>query len=337
MALFIQIPMEVVSDPSVSHAAKLVYGRLLLYRGRDGRCNPAHHTLAAEVCIRRRQVKNVLDELKARGWITWTRTRNSCFYTICGPVPDRQKIAHLDNPDRQEIAPQIGNKLPIKIGKKLPIKRCIRKEVLKISSSSDEPLKWKPEEVERARASLGKHRGRGDQPDDEITLKVLGWFDTIKEFHEWMEDLAGRLKPDRITGNYGVYATDAERYMASKRAKQAEEQQKRLEHERTCSGVTFTAYRTNFDPDHEYSVLQGYACHCSKGKDLDDAAVKEATQRAAELRGGDWVTQEQESRLSLDYSQRQQQKFRAAHPERAAEFAKWDAELAAFLNRKDVA
>ena len=49
-ALFVQIPgPEVLHDPVVSHAAKLAYGRLLLYAGRDGRCNPAQETLAAEV------------------------------------------------------------------------------------------------------------------------------------------------------------------------------------------------------------------------------------------------------------------------------------------------
>jgi hypothetical protein len=101
--LFVQVPLVVLHDRSVSHAAKLAYARLLLYAGRDGLCNPAQETLAAEVCLRPRQVRTVLSELKARGWITWKRTRTSCWYEITGPVPDRQKTAD-----------QIGRKLPVR-------------------------------------------------------------------------------------------------------------------------------------------------------------------------------------------------------------------------------
>jgi hypothetical protein len=91
--LFVQIPLEVLHDRTVSHAAKLAYARLLLYAGRNGQCNPAQETLAAEVCLSSRQLRTVLSELRARGWIDWKRTRTSCRYDITGPVPDRKKTA----------------------------------------------------------------------------------------------------------------------------------------------------------------------------------------------------------------------------------------------------
>ena len=96
---FIQIPYLVLRDAEISHAAKLVYGRLKLYAGRNGQCNPKHETLAREVCLSVRQVKNVLIELRRAGWVDWHRTRTSCQYKV--------------HPDRQERASQIGKKLPI--------------------------------------------------------------------------------------------------------------------------------------------------------------------------------------------------------------------------------
>jgi hypothetical protein len=139
--LFVQIPLEVLHDPAVSHAAKITYGRLLLYAGRDGKCNPAHETLAAEVCLGDRQIRSVLSELRGRGWITWKRTRASSDYVITGPIPDRKKTADLDLSDRKEIADlgardrkktagEIGSFPPVR-----PEENCrqkdLRKEVLK--------------------------------------------------------------------------------------------------------------------------------------------------------------------------------------------------------------
>lgn len=94
----------ILHDRAVSHAAKLAYARLLLYAGRDGRCNPAQETLAAEVCLSSRQVRTVLSELRLRGWITWKRTRTSCCYDITGPVLDRKKTADPDCSDRKETS-----------------------------------------------------------------------------------------------------------------------------------------------------------------------------------------------------------------------------------------
>jgi hypothetical protein len=100
---FITIPYEVFADPRLSHAAKLTYGRLKLYAGKDGLCCPKHETLAREVCISDRQLRTVLSELKDAGWIDWSRIRTSCVYTISS---DRKKTS--------DLAAETGRKLPIR-------------------------------------------------------------------------------------------------------------------------------------------------------------------------------------------------------------------------------
>jgi hypothetical protein len=95
---FITVPLKVYADPLIGHAGKLLYGRLKLYAGKDGRAYPKHDTLGAELGLSNRQVRYVLMELRAGGWIDWTRTRTSCVYTV---FPDRQKTA---DQARQDIA-----------------------------------------------------------------------------------------------------------------------------------------------------------------------------------------------------------------------------------------
>jgi len=36
------IYLEITRDPNLSHAAKLLYGRLCLFAGKNGMCNPSH-------------------------------------------------------------------------------------------------------------------------------------------------------------------------------------------------------------------------------------------------------------------------------------------------------
>lgn len=100
---FVAIPYDIFTDPDLSHAAKLVYGRLELYAGHDGRCCPKHETLAHEVCLKERQLRSVLDELRNANLIDWRRTRTSCIYEV---FSDRWKTADLNNTES-------GRKLPI--------------------------------------------------------------------------------------------------------------------------------------------------------------------------------------------------------------------------------
>jgi hypothetical protein len=96
---FVPIPYGVFRDVSLSHAAKLVYRRLKLYSGKDGRCYPKHATLAQEVCLSERQLRTVLAELRLAGWIEWRRRRTSCVYTV--------------HAERKKTSGQTGGKLPV--------------------------------------------------------------------------------------------------------------------------------------------------------------------------------------------------------------------------------
>jgi hypothetical protein len=98
--LFVKVPLQILNDGSLSHAAKLVYGRLKLYAGKNGRCYPSQQTLAREVCLRERQLRNVLLELQVAGWIDWRQTRSTCVYTIFS--------------DRQKTADQTGKNFPVR-------------------------------------------------------------------------------------------------------------------------------------------------------------------------------------------------------------------------------
>ena len=137
-SLFVLLPLEVLHDPTISHAAKLTYARLGFYAGRDGRCNPSHETLGAEVCLKPRQVRTVLNELKGRGWLTWKRTRSSCWYTVSGPIPDRQKTATLDTESGRKVPIRSAENCHSRVAENCLQKDVVLKEVLRKDSLSGE-------------------------------------------------------------------------------------------------------------------------------------------------------------------------------------------------------
>src|SRR5262249_29992952 len=80
---FVQVPYDVYTDPDLTSTEKLVIGRLILFAGKDGRCYPSHETLAAELRLKPRQVRNLMASLKQKGWIAWRRTGKSNAYVLC--------------------------------------------------------------------------------------------------------------------------------------------------------------------------------------------------------------------------------------------------------------
>jgi hypothetical protein len=102
---FIAIPYQVFIDKHLRPTSKLVYGRLRLYAGKDGRCYPKHQTLASELGITDRQIRTVLQELRIRGWIDWIKARTSCLYTVHS---DRKKTSAAEPAAPRET----GRKLP---------------------------------------------------------------------------------------------------------------------------------------------------------------------------------------------------------------------------------
>jgi hypothetical protein len=113
--LFVKAPLELLEIPGLPPRLILLYSRLRLHAGRDGKCHPRHSTLADEISVKPRQLRNLLEQLRALRLIEWTRGRYFNSYRTL-------------NPDRQWIAAQIGNGLPIE-------KMGILKEVLKRSKT----------------------------------------------------------------------------------------------------------------------------------------------------------------------------------------------------------
>ena len=63
------VPNWLMRRPEVAPSAKLVYGRLCQYAGRDGIAYPALDTLAAEVGVTRRHVCRIINDLETLGLI----------------------------------------------------------------------------------------------------------------------------------------------------------------------------------------------------------------------------------------------------------------------------
>jgi len=61
------IPEPLVRSRDISAGAKLIYGRLARYAGKDGKCWPAVATLAAEIGLGARQTRKYLAELERKG------------------------------------------------------------------------------------------------------------------------------------------------------------------------------------------------------------------------------------------------------------------------------
>jgi hypothetical protein len=70
-ALFhgVYIPDPVFYYAGLKPMAKLCYGRLLRYNGKDNKCHPKVETLAAELALSPRQVQRHLDTIERKGFI----------------------------------------------------------------------------------------------------------------------------------------------------------------------------------------------------------------------------------------------------------------------------
>lgn len=113
--------------PELSIYAKVVHGRLTLYSGKNGVCNPSHATVSEELGISIRQVGRALKELSACGLISWRRTRTSSYYQVHPPssysapkTSSSVQQADLDRSNRPTNKCSVINvndyRLPIPIG-----------------------------------------------------------------------------------------------------------------------------------------------------------------------------------------------------------------------------
>ena len=109
---YIIVPGNVLRDALIGPSAKLAYGRLKFYAGNDGLCFMKHETLAAEICVADRQVRYILMELRAAGWMDWKRGRITCTYTVHA---ERKKTEDQARDDLGRLRAE-RHKVPIKIG-----------------------------------------------------------------------------------------------------------------------------------------------------------------------------------------------------------------------------
>lgn len=79
---FAPVPLSVLYDDSLRNLDKLIFGRLILYAGRNGKCCPAHETLASRFHVTVRCVIGSMYRLRKEDYISWTRTGRTNYYTI---------------------------------------------------------------------------------------------------------------------------------------------------------------------------------------------------------------------------------------------------------------
>jgi hypothetical protein len=197
------ISLQITRNPNLSHAAKLLYGRLVLFAGKNGICNPSHRTLAREVCLSPRRVRGVLAELRDFGLIEWTRTKSSSMYTVVGP-------------DWPEMTGQTGQKLPLRV-----VRNDLQKDVLNRGSLKDVkpdydclPTLQKPLEVQsdppglkylkdhypNTQEALRAHLGVPDLPSVVKTLKIIQAAGSPPE-----REILAALESFRLRGYSGDY------------------------------------------------------------------------------------------------------------------------------------
>ena len=80
------IPGEVMHDKELPHAGKLLYLVLSSMAGKHGYCWPANETLAAELDLSKRRVRELLAMLQERGFADRRKAGWRCLYQehLCG-------------------------------------------------------------------------------------------------------------------------------------------------------------------------------------------------------------------------------------------------------------
>ena len=111
-------PLVVLRNTGLSRGARLLYGILSSYSGRDGRCYPSHGQLAKDLGVTDRQVRTYLGELRRAGLISWKKgpRHRSCSYYFRPPSPDKPEADFRSNrkqtSDKQELYEQEKNTPP---------------------------------------------------------------------------------------------------------------------------------------------------------------------------------------------------------------------------------
>ncbi len=111
---FSVIPSGLMENPDLSPSAKLLWGKLAQYAGKDGRAYPSIAKLAADIGLKERQTQNLIRELKKKEFIEVSRgpRSNSYFFLLHPCLVDglKQDVASTDAKkclsDTHKVAPK---------------------------------------------------------------------------------------------------------------------------------------------------------------------------------------------------------------------------------------
>jgi hypothetical protein len=134
---FAKLHLSILRQSALSFGAKCLYARLVTFAGRNGVCNPSDATLAGELGISDRRVRELRVELRDWNLVSWRRTQKANSYRLNPPEQCRL-------PDRKESSGQTGVIHPIRAEEKFPSDRknpSDKKMSLKIGLPKDVPSK----------------------------------------------------------------------------------------------------------------------------------------------------------------------------------------------------
>jgi hypothetical protein len=100
------VPNWLLRRAEIGHGAKLTYARLCQYAGRDGRCYPSQRTLARELGVSDRSVRDYLGELETNGLVERERrglSHTDRYHFLEHPWMDEQ-AGNPSTPERKDPA-----------------------------------------------------------------------------------------------------------------------------------------------------------------------------------------------------------------------------------------
>lgn len=174
----IQVDLRILYSDDLSPTAKLAYGRLALYAGKNGRCTPSHDTMASQVRVSTSRIRAVLKELRDCGLIDWKQTGSACSYTVFGPEC-------LKTSSQSVCLQAVG--VSVKCQQKEVENRGSGKDVRDIDgpfsekrkSPASSPPKSKPIQYPKVSKMLAMYRAGGnppkkqDYPSDAMTAEIV--------------------------------------------------------------------------------------------------------------------------------------------------------------------
>ena len=169
------LPNWLLHRPELSQGSKLCYARLAQYAGDHGYAWPSQTTLAEELCVTPRQIRNYLAEL----------THHQLIESVCVAFGGTNRYYFrwhrwmgMEETERKETSAQSGSILPLN-----PEEDCL--PIRKDTAAKDNQLRESPEEKKKTFSS--------EQPDEESVSgspSVPGQTTTVnslvRDYNAWL-------------------------------------------------------------------------------------------------------------------------------------------------------